>query len=125
MGARTNAGRRVLIVDDDADSAEGLRMMLQLSGHSVETASTGTAALELARAFHPDVILCDLGLPGMDGFEVAASMRADPVLRSTRLVALTGYGQPEDIDRTSAAGFNAHVTKPSDPDELIRMVDDQ
>ena len=104
--------RRVLIIEDNVDAAEGLRTVLQLSGHRVEVAYDGVEGVARARAFHPDVVLCDIGLPRMDGYEVARAFRADPLLRATLLVALTGYARPEDLRQSAEAGFDRHLAKP-------------
>jgi two-component system CheB/CheR fusion protein len=106
------AGRRVLVIDDNVDAAETLRDLLEMSGHAAAVAHDGAAALALARAFAPDAILCDIGLPGMDGYAVARALRADAALAGVLLVALTGYALPEDQRRASEAGFDAHVAKP-------------
>jgi PAS domain S-box-containing protein len=106
------SGRRVLVVDDNVDAAETLRDLLEFSGHAAAVAHDGPAALALARAFAPDAVLCDIGLPGMDGYAVARALRADAALAGVLLVALTGYAQPEDQRRASEAGFDAHLAKP-------------
>jgi len=116
--------RRVLVIEDNVDAAEGLRTLLELFGHTVEVAHDGAAGVERARAFRPDLVLCDIGLPGMSGYEVATAVRADETLRSTRLVALTGFDQPGDQKRTREAGFNRHVTKPVDLQTLRRLLED-
>src|SRR5581483_3272635 len=96
-GARgKSARRRVLIVEDNADARESLQLLLQLAGHDVETAADGPAALGKVQAFRPEIALIDLGLPGIDGFEVGRRMRHMPELRATRFIAITGYGQAED-----------------------------
>ena len=95
--------RRVLLIDDNEDAAESLALMLGADGHEVRTGFSATAALEMAAAWQPDIMLLDIGLPGMDGYEVARRLRAQPALASMRLVALTGYGQPDDIRRSAAA----------------------
>jgi signal transduction histidine kinase/DNA-binding response OmpR family regulator len=106
---------RILIIEDSADAAQSMRLLLTMTGHEVEVASTGRAGLEIAGAFRPAVVLCDLGLPGgMDGFAVARAMRRDPALSSVYLIAATGYGQAEDMLRSREAGFDAHLTKPLD-----------
>jgi PAS domain S-box-containing protein len=104
--------RRVLVVEDNADAAETLRIMLDISGHEVEVAFDGNDGLARARAFRPDVVLCDLGLPGLDGFEVARAVRSDPRLAGTVLVAVSGYALPEDRRRALEAGFDRHLAKP-------------
>jgi len=103
---------RVLIVEDNVDAAETLRELLLMWGHEVEVAHDGAAGVELARAFRPEILLCDIGLPVMDGYEVARAIRADPALASTFLVAVTGYALPEDQRRAAEAGFSRHLAKP-------------
>ncbi len=114
--------RRILVVEDNPDAAETLRDFLELSGHEVALASTGTAGVQTARQFHPEVVLCDLGLPGMNGFEVAAALRRDPATASARLIAITGYGGDEDRRRSARAGFDLHLTKPVDPGKLRQVL---
>jgi signal transduction histidine kinase/ActR/RegA family two-component response regulator len=106
--------RRVLIVEDNVDAGETLRALLELRGHDVAVALSGAEALELLRERGADIVLCDLGLPGMSGYDVARAVRADAALRDIRLIALTGYGQPEDRRRAADAGFDAHLVKPVD-----------
>jgi CheY-like chemotaxis protein len=114
-------GRSILIVEDNADARDALRVLLELDGHAVEAAGEGHAALDLARAKDPDVALVDIGLPGMDGFEVARRLRAlDP--RRPVLIALTGYGQPEDRRRATEAGFDGLLVKPVDPGTLSGLL---
>ncbi len=108
-------GVRVLVVDDQADVVESLRDLLRLEGHEVATARSGEEALEVARRFRPEVLFCDLGLPGLDGFGVARAARTDPALEGTFLVALSGYAHPRDIEAARAAGFDRHLAKPADP----------
>ncbi len=105
---------RILVVDDNRDSAESLALLLSLGGHSVRTANDGLAALEAARSFRPRVVLMDLGMPRLNGYEAARAIRAEEWGRDVMLVALTGWGQEEDKRRTAEAGFNAHLTKPVD-----------
>ena len=114
--------RRVLVVDDNPDAADSLADLLGIAGHAVEVAHDGPTAVERARANPPDVVLCDIGLPGMSGYDVARALRGDPALRATRLIALSGYAQAEDRRRAQEAGFDAHVAKPPDVDELMRLV---
>jgi CheY-like chemotaxis protein len=115
-------GRRILVVEDNPDAAATLRDFLELSGHEVALASSGSDGVQAARRFHPEVVLCDLGLPGMNGFEVAAALRRDPVTASARLIAITGYGGDEDRRRSARAGFDLHLTKPVDPGQLRRAL---
>jgi PAS domain S-box-containing protein len=120
--ARPHPALRVLLIEDNADAAESLKEALELNGHTVEIARTGWEGLEKARAAPPDVVLCDIGLPGIDGFEVARRMRADPALRSAPLVALSGYPAPEDLERSRDAGFHRHLAKPPDLQLLERTL---
>jgi PAS domain S-box-containing protein len=116
-------GARILMVEDHPDAAESLMILLELLGHKVRIVHDGVAALVAARANPPEVMLIDIGLPGMNGYEVAQAIRQDPTLRHIMLVALTGYGQPEDTATALAAGFDYHLVKPVDPDALGRLVD--
>ena len=104
--------RRVLIVDDNEDAANSLALILKLGGHETDSVYTAAAALQRAVDFKPDVVLLDIGLPGMDGYEVAEKMRELPGLRNIRLVAVTGYGRSDDRRRARDAGFDDHLTKP-------------
>ncbi|HEY3352090.1 MAG TPA: ATP-binding protein [Polyangia bacterium] len=106
------AGRRVLIIEDNVDAAESLKEVVELLGHAAAVAHTGPEGLDVAREFAPDLVLCDIGLPGMDGYEVARVMRAS--LGPVPLVALTGYATLEDQQRAAEAGFDRHLTKPPD-----------
>jgi signal transduction histidine kinase/PAS domain-containing protein len=114
-------GRRVLVVDDNADGADALAQIVELLGHVAEVAYDGPSAVEKARARRPDVVLCDIGLPGMSGYEVAEALRT-AAADGTRLIALTGYAQPEDVRRATAAGFHAHLAKPCDPEAIERLL---
>jgi len=113
--------RRVLVVDDNVDAAQTLAQYLRLTGHRVESALDGEAALRIAEILHPDVAFIDLNMPRMDGAEVARRLRLTPWGRKARLVALTGMGQQADIDRTREAGFDEHITKPADLQRLSRL----
>jgi len=117
--APTGASIRVLVVEDNVDSAESLRMLLELCGYEVALAQDGPHALELAQSLRPEVVLCDIGLPGMDGYQVAALLRERPELASLRLIAVTGYGLEDDRRRALACGFDAHLVKPVAPDLLL------
>jgi two-component system CheB/CheR fusion protein len=112
---------RVLVVEDNRDAAETLREMLLLWDHEVEIAHDGRGGVERAREFRPDVVLCDIGLPGMDGYAVARAFRADPALASAYLVAVTGYASPDDARRAVGAGFDMHLGKPV-PIEVLEEV---
>jgi len=114
--------RRILIVDDNEDAADSLTMVLRLDGHQVIAAYTGEQALERARTFNPEVVLLDIGLPGLDGYEVAQRIRASQSLQSVCLVAVTGYGQDADRQRAQVAGFAEHLVKPVDFPTLQRIL---
>lgn len=116
-------GGRILIVEDNVDSAQTMQMLLAISGYDARTAHEGQSALTVARDFRPEVVFCDIGLPGRDGFEVARDLRALPETRSALLVALTGYGHDEDRQRASQAGFDGFLVKPVDHDALQKMLD--
>jgi PAS domain S-box-containing protein len=115
-------GRRVLVVDDNTDAVASLAILLQAGGHQVQTAHDGPAALEAAQVFQPEVVLLDIGLPGMSGYEVARQLRRQPGLEKTRLVAVTGYGQEEDRRQAQAAGFDAHLVKPADLTAIAQLL---
>jgi two-component system CheB/CheR fusion protein len=117
-------GRRVLVVDDNRDLAESLAMVLRLWGHDVTVAYDGPAALTAARARPPEVVLLDIGLPYLDGFEVARRMRQEPKLRGARIVAITGSGREEDRQRSRDVGIDLHLTKPVDPMDLQPLLAD-
>ncbi|MFN3649780.1 MAG: ATP-binding protein [Armatimonadota bacterium] len=114
--------RRVLIVDDNRDAVETAAELVSLWNYEVRTAGSGFEALAAAAEFRPDVVLLDIGMPVMDGFEVARRLREHPATSASRLVALTGYGQEEDRQRTAAAGFSDHLTKPLEPALLERLL---
>jgi CheY-like chemotaxis protein len=116
------SGLRILVVDDNTDAAESLKMLLSVFGHDVEIAHDGAAALEAARAHAPEVVFLDIGLPGMDGYEVARRLRSDAGLAGAKLIALSGYGTEADQQRSRAAGFNRHLVKPVDPGELPAII---
>jgi CheY-like chemotaxis protein len=125
-GARDAASEprpeRILVVDDNVDAAESLSRMLRLQAHEVRVVYDGLAALAAARDMKPDVVLLDIGLPEMDGLEVAKSLRARGDRPRPLLVAMTGFGQAEDRARTAAAGFDHHLTKPVDPQLLQSLM---
>lgn len=114
--------RRILVIEDNVDALESLRDVLEVDGHVVATAADGANGLRIARVFNPELVLCDIGLPGMDGYAVAHALRQEPNGQELYLVALTGYAQPEDVARAQEAGFNAHLAKPPDLDALARLV---
>ncbi len=113
--ATPSSGHRLLVVDDNHDAAISLSMWLRLQGYEVRVAHDGSTALEIATTFRPDLIFLDIGMPGMDGYEVARRVRETPGLERTILTALTGWGQQEDRRRTSEAGFDHHLVKPPEP----------
>ena len=114
--------KRVLVVEDNKDSAESLRMLLDLSGYEVEVALSGPAGLDASARFRPHAVVCDIGLPGLDGYEVARLMRQRPETANSRLIAITGYGRAEDVEKARRAGFNRHLTKPVDPQALLEQL---
>ncbi|MBC8024577.1 MAG: PAS domain S-box protein, partial [Steroidobacteraceae bacterium] len=119
-GARRT--RRVLIADDNCDAAESLALLIQLDGHDVTVGSNGLQALELIDRIRPDVALLDIGMPGLDGYEVARRIRANPLHAGIVLAAVTGWGQESDKARARQAGFDLHFTKPIEPDKLIELL---
>ena len=114
--------KRILVVDDNVDAAESLAVMLTYSGHEARVAHSGRTALNVAGEFTPDVMILDLGMPDMDGYAVARAIRSDPTLSRTRLIALSGYGQADDLRRTSEAGFDEHLVKPVEYDVLATVL---
>jgi PAS domain S-box-containing protein len=114
--------RRVLVVDDNVDAAHSIAKILELFGHKVQCAHDGPGALEVAESFAPEVIILDIGLPGMDGYEVARRLRSKESFRRTPLIAVTGYGQSDDRERSVRAGFDQHLTKPVSPEVLQKVV---
>lgn len=119
---RSTRSLSVLLVEDNEDSAESLRLLLELVGHRVTVAISGTEGIEAARRERPEVVLCDIGLPEADGYAVARELRNDPMLRTAYLVAITGYGLAEDRAKARSAGFDTHLTKPVDFDQLERLL---
>ena len=114
---------RILVIEDNEDAAESLRALLELLGHAVDVAASGDAGLKLALEREPDAIVCDIGLPGMDGYSVARALRAHARTRAVRLIALTGYGHEENRREARAAGFDDHLVKPVHPQELLRALE--
>jgi PAS domain S-box-containing protein len=113
-------GLRILIIEDNRDAAESLRDLLELHGCQVTVAHAGPVGLEMAQQSRPEVIICDIGLPGMDGYAVASALRQDEGLSQTWLIAISGYGQDEDLRRSRRAGFDGHLVKPVDPERLLK-----
>jgi CheY-like chemotaxis protein len=114
----------VLVVDDNQNGADSLQQLLEIYGHESRAAYDGESALRLAREFRPDVVLLDLGMPGLDGYQVARRLRRDEGLHDALLVALTGYGSEEDRRLSAEAGFDAHLLKPADLGQLQRLLAD-
>jgi CheY-like chemotaxis protein len=115
-------GRRILIVDDNQDAAESIAQYLQLEGHEVKTVGDGVQALSCVPVFAPQIVVLDIGLPLLSGYEVARRMRKMPATADALLVALTGYGQKEDQQRAMDAGFDRHYVKPTDPRLLVELI---
>ena len=115
-------GRTVLVVEDNADTRQVLKFMLEIEGAQVEAVESGAEAVARAETFRPQIVLCDIGLPDIDGLEVARRMRGRSWFGDTRLIALTGYGQPDDIRHALDAGFEAHLTKPINLDQLLALL---
>jgi CheY-like chemotaxis protein len=125
FGSETGRGvetLRVLIVEDSLDAAQTLQDLLESIGYDVSVATTGPEGLQAALHLRPNVVLCDIGLPGLDGYQIAIRLRQQPASRSTRLIAVTGYGSDEDRRRAKEAGFDHHLTKPVDLDELESLL---
>jgi CheY-like chemotaxis protein len=116
------ARRRALIVDDNRDAAESLAALIGLAGHEVRVAHDGPTALTVAEAFRPEVVLLDIGLPGMTGYDVARALRNRPPTAGAVLAALTGYGQDEDRRQSREAGIDVHLVKPPDPEAIRRLL---
>ena len=119
---KASVRRRILIADDNKDAAESLSMVLELAGHEVRVANLGRTALSLAQAFRPDTALLDIGMPDLSGYEVAQDLRRQPWGTKIQLIALTGWGQENDRRRAIEAGFDHHLTKPIDPDQLEAVI---
>ena len=118
----TSEGARIMLIEDHPDAAESLALLLELLGHRVRVFSEGAAALASASADPPDVMVVDIGLPGIDGYEIARRVRRDPHLRHAVLIALTGYGTEDDRRESKAAGFDHHLVKPVEPRALEDLV---
>jgi CheY-like chemotaxis protein len=121
-GSPVAEAKRILIVEDNVDAAVSLAELVEAWGYEPRAVFHGPGALALLPEFRPQIILCDLGMPGMDGYELVRRLRQAPELDGAALVAVTGYGQEEDRRRTQAAGFHHHLTKPVDPEQLRRFL---
>jgi CheY-like chemotaxis protein len=115
--------RRLLVVDDNKDAAESMSMLLEMWGHEVAFAYDGPSALETAEQWQPEAVFLDIGLPGMDGYEVAERLRELPQAKGAVLIAITGYGQDDDRLRSRRAGIDHHLVKPVAPDALRNLID--
>jgi PAS domain S-box-containing protein len=122
VAARQSSRLRILIVEDNRDAADSLRLLLELAGHQVRVAYAGLPGVETARAWQPDAVICDIGLPGLDGFGVARRLREQPETARARLIAITGYGSDEDRRRARESGFDHFFTKPADPVDLQQVL---
>jgi CheY-like chemotaxis protein len=116
---------RILLAEDNRDTAHSLRLLLELYGHEVAVAYSGPDGVTAAERWRPDVVLCDIGLPGLDGYGVARRLRGNPATATARLIALTAYGGDEYRRRSREAGFEHHLVKPVDPDALFRVLDQE
>jgi signal transduction histidine kinase/ActR/RegA family two-component response regulator len=116
-------GKRILVVDDNADAGESIAVFMRIEGHEVRTVTDAMQALDCFEAFAPDVAIIDIGLPGMNGYELAASIRANTAVKVPVMIALTGYGQAEDFDRSRDAGFDHHFVKPADLKTILAVID--
>lgn len=119
---RNGRGRRLLVVDDNEDTVRSMARLLRLKGHEVATATTGVEAVERVGDFRPEIVLLDIGLPGMDGYQVAQKLRAEKEHEDLIIIAISGYGQDEDRRRTASAGFDHHLVKPIDHDALLTLI---
>jgi CheY-like chemotaxis protein len=113
---------RILVIDDIPDVADVMKMMLDMEGFETKVAYSGATALDIARRFAPDVIFCDIGLPVMDGHEIARRIRADPAIEPATLIALTGWGAEAEVRRTRESGFDFHMVKPVDANALLELL---
>jgi CheY-like chemotaxis protein len=113
---------RVLLIEDNADAADSLAEVVRAYGHEVDVAVDGPRAIAKAKERRPDLVLCDIGLPWLNGYQVAQLFRSDPKLRNVRLVAVTGYADPEDVQRAREAGFVGHIAKPPDRSALEKYL---
>jgi CheY-like chemotaxis protein len=115
---------RVLVIEDNRATADSLCLLLDLSGHEARVAYDGVAGVRAAREWPPDVVLCDIGLPGLDGYGVAVALRGQPATAQARLIAVTAYGSEEALGRSREVGFDRHFVKPVDPGVLLGLLAD-
>jgi len=125
MPNTSNADFRILLIDDNVDANESMAALLEIIGYTVSTAADGPQALENVASFAPHVILCDIGLPGMSGYELVAALRGQLGARKVIIAAVTGYSHESDIARSKAAGFEHHLVKPLDADALLAFIAQQ
>jgi CheY-like chemotaxis protein len=121
--AARQSGKRILVVDDNADAAESIAVFMRIEGHEVKTVTDALQALACMEVFAPQVAIIDIGLPGMNGYELATSIRANTAFPTPLMIALTGYGQAEDFDRSRDAGFHQHFVKPADLRSIQAAID--
>jgi CheY-like chemotaxis protein len=114
---------RVLVVEDIRETADTLQVMLELSGHEVAVVYSGPEGVAVAKVFRPDVLIIDIGLPGMDGWAVVRELRRDPATANALMIALTGYSSDEARARSKESGFDHHLVKPGDPVQLLGLID--
>ena len=122
MPATATSALLVLVIDDHRDSVEGLQLLLEQCGHKVLIAYDGRSGLDIATAEHPDLVICDLGLPTVDGYAVATELRRNPATADIVLFALSGYGDHDTIQRAADVGFDRHLIKPVDPAALLELL---
>jgi CheY-like chemotaxis protein len=121
---RGERSARILVVDDNVDLAQGLARLLQIYGHDVQIAHDGPSGLDKAKESKPEIVLLDIGLPGMDGYQVAAHLRQEETVKGATLIAISGYGQDEDRRRAMEAGFDHHLVKPIASEDLIKILEE-
>ena len=119
----TAVSRRILVIEDNSDSAEVLQTFLEINGHDIIVKTNAADGLESARTAVPDVVICDISLSGdLDGYDVAEEIRRHEEIKSIFMIALSGFGRPEDKEKSKSAGFNEHLTKPTDFDALLELI---
>jgi CheY-like chemotaxis protein len=123
-GAPGQRPARILVVDDNVDLARGLARLLQIRGHDVQVAHDGPTGLDKAKKSKPEVVLLDIGLPGMDGYQVAAHLRQEETVKDATLIAISGYGQEEDLRLAKEAGFDHHLVKPIASADLFKLLEE-
>jgi CheY-like chemotaxis protein len=125
MMSSTRSAARILVVDDNVDLAQGLARMLRILGYQVQVAHDGPSGLDLARQLNPEFIVLDIGLPGMDGYQIAAHIRAEEAMKGAVIIAISGYGHDEDRRRSREAGIDHHLVKPIAAKTLIDLIHPQ